>query len=491
MKRPEYVAGVVRIYRKYVDRYLKYGEQGYQVLEEDRKELLLLFNRDGFSSGYYEQHNGRNMMALQNRKPTDQEKREYEALIAQLRKNYVDTERKLPIEGTLYAKAGEPLRFTLCLADGDPDVRKRTLCTVTGDCPELPKNLPMEEEKLKKQLQKLGNTPFVWEKLAIETDGPVFVPVQALNRLRRDAADALQKRIVESAFRAPGCEKKMAEPARIPKGTPSSAALHISVETAEQLSGVLAMAEQLKGHPAALTAVYVDESWTFSALVKAIERIHGCGLKAYVVLPPVFRLKTAERYEEQAEDWKHLGADGFVIKNLEEYEFLNQIGWERERILDHNVYTFNGESRDYWREAGVYMQTNPLELNQKELSGLSGPDSIQIIYGRYPMMVTAGCLHKTLGQCKKQPGLWTLRDRYQKEFPVKNNCRDCYNVIYNSQPLYLLDQMEAVSRLGAGAYRIMFTTENKEETERVLSGWLGAARSQVEFTRGHFKRGVE
>ena len=84
-----------------------------------------------------------------------------------------------------------------------------------------------------------------------------------------------------------------------------------------------------------------------------------------------------------------------------------------------------------------------------------------------------------------------MKDRYQKEFPVKNNCRDCYNVIYNSQPLYLLDQMEELSKLGAGAYRIMFTTEKAKETEQVLSGWLGAARPQTEFTRGHFKRGVE
>ena len=51
MKRPEYTAGVVRIYRKYVDWYLQYGGDGYRVLEEDKKELLLLFNRDGFPAG--------------------------------------------------------------------------------------------------------------------------------------------------------------------------------------------------------------------------------------------------------------------------------------------------------------------------------------------------------------------------------------------------------------------------------------------------------
>lgn len=45
MKRPEYTAGVVRIYRKYVDQYLQYGEENYKVAEADRRELLLLFNQ--------------------------------------------------------------------------------------------------------------------------------------------------------------------------------------------------------------------------------------------------------------------------------------------------------------------------------------------------------------------------------------------------------------------------------------------------------------
>ncbi len=74
MKRPEYTAGVVRIYRKYVDQYLQYGEENYKVVEADRRELLLLFNRDGFSEGYYRQHNGKNMMALKNAEASEQEK---------------------------------------------------------------------------------------------------------------------------------------------------------------------------------------------------------------------------------------------------------------------------------------------------------------------------------------------------------------------------------------------------------------------------------
>ena len=64
MKSPRYTAGVVSIYRKYVDRYLKSGRKGYHVDPRDKKILLDLFDRGGFTDGYYVQHNGRDMVAL-------------------------------------------------------------------------------------------------------------------------------------------------------------------------------------------------------------------------------------------------------------------------------------------------------------------------------------------------------------------------------------------------------------------------------------------
>lgn len=486
MKRPEYTAGVVRIYRKYVDQYLEHGAKGYRVSEEDKKELLLLFNRDGFSRGYYEQHNGRNMMALKNLKPSDQEKRDYEALIASLKKQYVDVEQKISITGSLYAKAGAPMRLELGTENG---IR----LILYGECPQTPQSRPMEAEQLKKQMQKTGNTPFVWETLEIQMDGPLFVPVQALNSLRRDALEQLQKAVVRAFYRTEEKITPLEETA--PKHTEipeQKTGLHISVETPEQLSAVLKEAERLKQRKEApLTAVYVDAESLEEQLSDQIGLIHEKGLKAYVVLPAIFREKTAKRYTEHRDFWAALPADGYVLKNLEEYEFLRNMHPEKPWISDHNLYTFNKESREGFRKAGSFMQTNPLELNSRELKEISAPDSIQIIYGRYPMMTTAGCLHKTLNQCRKKSGQWVLKDRYQKEFPVKNYCRDCYNVIFNSQPLWLMDQMELLRSLGAGAYRIMFTTEDAQTVRSVLDGWMEERRPQSDFTRGHFKRGVE
>ena len=50
LKNPEYVSTVTRIYRKYID--LAQSDKPYTIDEKDRKDLLQVFNRGGFSKGY-------------------------------------------------------------------------------------------------------------------------------------------------------------------------------------------------------------------------------------------------------------------------------------------------------------------------------------------------------------------------------------------------------------------------------------------------------
>lgn len=64
MKRPEYVAGVVRIYRHLIDRYIK-DPSGYSVSEEEQETLTQLFNR-GFTSGYFFENPRGKLMSREN-----------------------------------------------------------------------------------------------------------------------------------------------------------------------------------------------------------------------------------------------------------------------------------------------------------------------------------------------------------------------------------------------------------------------------------------
>ena len=64
MKRPEYAAGVTAVYRKYIDLYEEAGAENYHVDEEDIRILMDLYNRGGFSDGYYHVRNAPAMMVM-------------------------------------------------------------------------------------------------------------------------------------------------------------------------------------------------------------------------------------------------------------------------------------------------------------------------------------------------------------------------------------------------------------------------------------------
>ena len=83
------------------------------------------------------------------------------------------------------------------------------------------------------------------------------------------------------------------------------------------------------------------------------------------------------------------------------------------------------------------------------------------------------------------------------KFPVKPVCRECYNVIYNSQPLSLLNLQKEVNALRPASLRIAFTVENARQVTEVLKRFETnmlkgkTVEDLPDFTRGHFKRGVE
>ncbi len=116
-------------------------------------------------------------------------------------------------------------------------------------------------------------------------------------------------------------------------------------------------------------------------------------------------------------------------------------------------------------------------------------------------MTSAQCVHANTGKCDGHAVLLYLKDRYGKYFPVKNNCAECYNTIYNTTPLVLFDFLEDFAKMKMAGYRIAFTTEKAGDVRRILKLYRdtlkkGEKRVKEQFpngayTNGHYKRGVE
>lgn len=489
MKSPRYTAGVVSIYRKYVDIYLKEGRAGYRVEEQDRKTLLDLFDRGGQTDGYYKHHNGRDMVVWKE-KPAFREGNQ--TLFDYLDKNFVDKQVREPAAGRIFLEEGQ--EACLILEGCGQSV------TVTGERVQTAQNQPMTEEKVKKQLDKTGNTPFFFETLEADIKGSIFMPVQALNDLRRRGLEALEKAVLEAHFRAGSkleeqentetAENSCTGPTSQNQMKDRSLELTVSLERPDCLEAAVNAAD--------VKRIYIDaaefspDSWKTS-----VEFCHKNGKECVLTMPHIFRTEAERFFNGHLKELKDAGFDGFLIRSLEEPVYLKNNGIKGCLIFDFGVYGMNNRAQEMLLGLGADQLTWPVELNSRELGKLKVPGEL-LVYGRLPMMVTAQCIHQGVEQCDKIPGLLMIKDRMGKEFPVRNHCRFCYNSIYNSAPLSLLGLEETVRKLSPGSIRLQFTIEDKARTEAVIKrfsqGFLHGKDGELqleEFTRGHFKRGVE
>lgn len=562
MKRPEYVAGVTSMYRKYVDLYLQHPDKPYRVDSADKEMLMDLFNRGGFHEGYYKHRNGRDMVSME--KPNhigvravrvlSQKGRELTVralteisggdliefpngtdrytcgqyckkgkelvilapkgvrlpvgtelyrvrngqLLEQLASEYLDGKVQEPVYGFLHLSVGESAKLVVCKDEYSVEVKSE-------DVVEQPVKSPLPEERIRKQMNKTGNTEFVFGTLDIEAKDDVFLPMQQLNGMRRSALEQLEEKICGSFHRnpqagymgVPGIPRESVSYAEGESAALTGKETHLSVlvETEGQFEGVL-------NQPEGIRRIYADSILCGDGMLpefwqKMADRVHAVGIELFLAMPRIFRKQTAVLFEESYESVTGKIFDGVLVRSYEEYQFLKEYRYKKKMILDYNQYIMNRFAKNFWRENGAADYTIPVELNKAEIEKLGASGGEMIIYGYLPAMVTAQCVTGTVGGCTKTRKITVLKDRYQNAFKVENYCRDCYNVIYNSKPLYLLDLRHELETLHAGGYRIQFSTEDKAETETVLKQYRQSFLQRVtpeiqeeQYTRGHFHRGV-
>ena len=425
-----------------------------------------------------------------------QENRE---LYQYLDKTYVEAEVKEPVQGFARVCEGEPLQLTLQYED--PLTGESRMAGGIGAVVQTAVKQPMSKERIEKQLGKTGNTPYYFENLEVETGGSPFVPVQELNELRRSAFEQLTGEILRPYRREmpeiKACEtgkgrQNLEDENNIGNKT-ALYRIHVSVEHPAQLKAALSVPE--------VGAIYLDsaefgaEQWN-----EWVSRCHEADKQCLLVMPHIFRDRAKEYFETYRSRLESAGFDGLVIRAWEELELVHEWKISIPLVMDYGIYTMNHRAENFVREMAPELPmrfTLPVELNSRELEARGSRERELLVYGSIPVMVTAQCIRKTVEGCSKCPEYLYLRDRKKKVFPVRNQCRFCCNTIYNSSPLSLLKDKKQIDRLQPEVLRLAFTLESAAQTGEVLDAYVKTFLHQEpvelegEFTRGHFKRGVE
>lgn len=473
MKSSVYTSEVTSMYRKYIDLLEKNGKERYFVEQTDFEYLTGLYSRNGSSEGYYKKRNGRELITLT--KP---------GYVSQPGKESEKKELKKHLQCQVSLEERKPVEITV--TDGEYTI------SLKGAEASEALNKPLTKETVIKQFEKTGGTGFFFSDIQVNLTGSVFIPMGELNGMRREALECYTKEVLRNYRRALPEQKEQSVIKENNKSgkQKDELKLYCLASNLEQWETFLKIKE--------VYAVYLEyHAVELKKINYYIEKTHEMGKKLYLALPFIFRADAAEFLDRYIKELERTGLDGYLIRNLDELGYLQKKSLKGIRF-DSCLYTFNREAKELCYRLGAENTTVPLELNFKELVNRGCETEEIIVYGHLPLMVSTGCIKKTLNCCDKKSGSVVLSDRYKKNFLVRNNCTLCYNVIYNSDPLSLLDVGDKVKSLQAGCVRLNFADENKEETADITNRFAAAfiyhdrGSGQLQsYTRGHFNRGVE
>ena len=546
MKGPRYVGEVTRIYRKYVDLYL--SGKTYKVEEQDKKTLMEVFNRGGFTGGYYKEYHGKDMMSM--KRPDHQglfvgkitklikgkisftaKEEIHKGDVLQIR---ISNEEKVELTSPSDFKAGshvvlngqkmkklhEGMEINRTLNhpmitridEGLKQKKKENLkgkiiirkdeCAklvvkdkdheveVLGPVIEEAQKNGASREEVEKLLRKTGQTHYEFESLEVELGENLFVPGSVLKKLRKEAFAQMDQKKIQKHRRS---YKEVSDQEENKKELfhDHGQQIVVSLEDFKNLDIIL---KDDSVHSIYLSWMALKQEKDKVMILKTIKEE---GKQCFLMLPQIARKTQMIELDQEKDLLFSKEIDGLIVRNLEEFSWLLEENYQKELIADYMLYGYNKEAiKEYQRlYQGNLRMTYPSELNKKEMMKLDLSNADLFIYGYQPLMVSAQCVKNNLCGCDKTPSWLTLKDRYNADFFVHTSCSDCVNEIYNGKPLWIGNETGILQDLHPSMIRFHITKENGQEIQEILKAAKSIQKGEKvslmkESTKGHLKRGV-
>ncbi|MBR5539283.1 MAG: U32 family peptidase [Clostridia bacterium] len=421
MKSPEYVHGVVKIYRRLLD-------ERRNASNAESRELEEIFSRDGFTTGYFDRKINSSMLGTRSEdaKKSSRELTPFEKI-----------SRKVPIEIFAELKENTPFKITVRGEKGE--------VVTLGNIPEAAHSAPLTKEALEKNLTKLGNTPFTAAKCETDVDEGLILRVSEINALRREAVEKYSS-LGEREHIAPS--EFSYRPAKAKK---------------ENADSRTALCVRGKNLPKA------DEFFNFFDMVflplaeflKCTDaRVKG------VALPAVIFESEIEKVKDNLSAAIKKGATHALVGNYGHLAFAKEAGLVP--VADTRLNVTNSESAFRAFENGFDSVILSPELTAAQLRDIGGRVS-HAVYGRLPVMLLEKCFAKEVSGCERcENDRAVFTDRVGARFPILRE-EPHRNVLFNSVPTYALDKAPF------GAQHFIFSTESENEILSVI----GAAKNRL------------
>ncbi len=428
LKSPEYVAGVISVYRKLLD-------EGRNAEKAEMEYLASLFSRSGFTAGYFEKNISRAMLGVRTQADKNETKSAEGAKLLP---------RKLKLDITAVMEAGKPLYIRGKVYRGEETLE----ACIEGETVQAAQNAALTPERICENLSKLGASIFEAGKIEADVRGSIMVPISAVNAARRALCEKLTEALTPAEKEIhPTYVKEKFEAAR--SGKRSAYFVYASSVTEKALG-------------------YFDE--IFIPIDEYIKSGFAGREKVHIAFQPVAFDTEIPAVLEKAQKCAEMGAKKALITNLWQVGIAKECGFALCGDMRLNVW--NPYSAAVYENTGFESIIISPEVPAKKAAHIgAGIARGVVVYGKIPVMTLEKCIIRDMNgstlareKCKicDAKKFTYLRDRTDTVFPVAREAGH-RNVIYNSVPIYMLDK----DAQGLFAH-FVFTDEKPAEVDAVI-----------------------
>ncbi|MFZ7120608.1 MAG: DUF3656 domain-containing U32 family peptidase [Eubacteriaceae bacterium] len=389
---------------------------------------------------------------------------------------------KLPIKGQFVLKFNEPIYSK---------IQYNNICVEYYSTFKIEKaiNKSIDKERVKKQINKLGGTPFYFEELTLEVEDNISIPISQINEIRRIQIKKLIYEITDkkrTKVEIKTIEKEFKS--NITKRNISKKKFVIKTDRLELINEIIKsdVDEIIFGG---------DIEFDRNKYLQVINKCKSNNKDIIIAFPKVTRKDYLDNLLSYMDNVKHFGMDGVLLSN---YELINiffnsKIPME----VDWNMHIFNKYTLMQFKELNIKLAYLSVELNNNEIDYLTKNSVIDLgifVHGNNEVMISEYNLIKLRGNNTY------LKDKRGYKFPVYTDNMDRTH-IYNSKKTSLYDEIDKIT--GINKYRIDVTDESIDEVLYTIEGYNEKLKEKSTtnkfelltnkneaITKGHFKRGV-
>ena len=396
----------------------------------------------------------------------------------------IAAERKIPLEVFVKSAVGEKILVRAV------DDEKNSVEIFSESAMESAEKRPATLEFVRKQFDRLGTTSFEISKLDAELDGQVLIPASVLNNLRREVVEKIESLRLKKYDR----DKNISE--RVPKIIPRQ--LPNEVEIVAQVDSI--ESERIAINAGADSILFGGESFQHKNLSlknysDAMELAKSQGRKIYLETPRIIRMNEEKFFTELFE----FEPECFYVHNIAFADLLRIRG--KKFRTNFSMLTANLKTLEFLKNFGAIGATLSPELSLDQIRFLADNSPIEldlIVHGRAELMISSYCPLGTFLNSNEPCSMpclqsrYFLRDRMNIDFPIVTD-QFCRLHILNSKVLSMLDHVNEMNNLHIERLRIDARNVDEKNLTTAIRAYKTNKKIEVdssEITHGHFFRGA-